>query len=100
MRQPVLAAVRDPEDSPASSFNAHEWAKGHEALDDFRFRIIFAALGVAVTCLIGAASWSIKAQYDSMETTVRSTQQQLAAISAVQRHVDTAVAPALSNSGQ
>lgn len=54
-----------------SHFDVETWAKGHEKLDDLRFKALFSALGVGVGILIAVCGWSLKVNYDNADRTVR-----------------------------
>lgn len=55
-------------------FDVATWARGHEKLDDLRFKALFSALGVGVAILIGVCGWSLKVNYDNADRVVRAIQ--------------------------
>lgn len=79
-----LKLVPEPEEGGHVST---EWADGHAKLDDFRFKIVFAVLGAAMTMFIGVAGWSLKTQYDVMAKNEAHALEQLNALYAVSGQV-------------
>jgi hypothetical protein len=77
----------------ATGFNAEQWARSHETLDDTRFEEvnsnltnIWRVLAFAGTMLIGLLAWSLQVQYTN-------AQKQLDAIAGVQLQLSKAEKP-------
>jgi hypothetical protein len=63
-------------------FDMPTWAKGHEALDEARFQSlsqtlnrVISVIGVGLMIVIGLCSWSLKANYDSIDKQVHVVEQ-------------------------
>lgn len=77
----------------SEAFNAAQWAKAHEDMDNLRFGAIFRTLTIAGTCLIGVLAWSLKAQYDTMRSNDENNRLTLQAIQNVQARLDRPTLP-------